>query len=299
MRSKTLIFATILAILLIIQPALAASNESIQAKKLINAAQLDIKEMQMRNISIVRVNESLQRAIQQYSAQLALEESSKKADYSLVSKYVLDISQIKSAAFRANDELQIFKDNFAEAGKETNLSEMSEDYQAVLTSFSEERFEDTLKLIEQSYTKISDIQSKQTALRAFYDTTSRGIKSFFINNWLEMLIILAIIFFVYLFFGRFIKTAIVKTRISNLYLKKSSLNGLIKKLQNDYFRIGKISESEYHVKIERFKEISRDVERQISIAREDLLKLTKGKKIAPRTNILDNVIKQEYKKKRK
>ena len=77
----------------------ALSNESIQANKLINQAEKDITEMQLRNIPINRVNESYQDAVQLYAAQTALERTSKKADFDLVIRYATNVNDVKKIEY--------------------------------------------------------------------------------------------------------------------------------------------------------------------------------------------------------
>jgi len=65
--------------------------------------------------------------------------------------------------------------------KQANLSAMQDDYNAIILSFNQERFEDTLTLINKGYDDISNIQSSQTAVNAIYLATSRSVKDFFIQ----------------------------------------------------------------------------------------------------------------------
>jgi len=122
------LFLLVLFTIVLVPQISALSNESIQAKELINQAEEDILYMESRNIPIMRANESYQEAVQIYSAQLSLEREEKEADYKLVIKKAFEVSVIKEVAVKASDELQIFKESFEEAEKETNLSKMQEDY---------------------------------------------------------------------------------------------------------------------------------------------------------------------------
>lgn len=256
----------------------AVSNSSIEAKNAIDKAQSDMNEMQSKAMSIERINDSLQQAIQLYNAQMALEEKKRTADYSLILKYALDASKIKEMAIKANDEIHIFRETYTLAQKDSNLSEMEKEYAEIELSFKEERFEDTLKLIDKGYDKIADIQSGQTTLRLFYSATSKNLKSFFQKNWLRILIILAVGLVLFIILWKTIKKSITKKKLNHLILEKQTLSDLIKKLQTDYFKLRKISESEYKVKTEHFKEMIRDIERQIPLLREELLKLDKKAK---------------------
>ena len=272
-----LIILAAFAILLITSLVSAETNESINAKQAIETAKQEIKDMQARDIPINRANESLKNALQLYTAQYAFEITGRKADYALVISTANKISEIQQSAFNAQDELKIFIQTYQETQETTNLSEMDKDYNNILKSFQEERFEDTIKLVTEGYKTLSAIQSKQTAVRIFYSTTTNKISSFFKNNWPAIVITLIIIALLAIIFRRPIRIFIIKKRVDGINLRKGALLGLIKKLQIQYFNTKNISETEYTVKLTRFKELIRDFDRQMSIAREDLMKASRSK----------------------
>jgi len=248
------------------------SNESIQAKELLNQAQKDISEMLSKNISILRVNETYQEASQLYSAQLALEEKASRADYKLVIEYASKISSIKKTALEANDELKVFMKNYANAEKQANLSEMQDDYNQIILSFNEERFEDTLTLIKKGYDRISEIQSSQTAVNAVYLATTRTVKDFFIQNGLKIVIIGSIVLFLLLVFWTTLTKLRMRMKLNNLIIQKKAINGLIKEMQESYFKKKKISETEYRIKLKNYEEYIRDIDRQVMVLKEEMFK---------------------------
>jgi len=253
------------------------SNESVQAKESLSQAEKDITEMAEKDIPISRVNETYQEALQLYSAQLALEEKGGRADYKLVISYTSDINSVKKTAIQARDELIIFKDTYEEAEKHANLSEMQEEYNSILLSFKDERFEDTLELIKKGYDRISEIQSSQTALNSLYLATSRSIKNFFIKNWIKITIFCSVILFLILIFWNNFKKLMFRIKLNNLFIQKRAINKLLKNMQEGYFKTKKLSESEYNIKLKKFKELIRDIDRQIMVLKEDRFKFEKKK----------------------
>ena len=178
----------------------------------------------------------------------------------------------------ANDNLKIFIETFKEAEKDTNFSGMQEEYNQIIISFDEERFEDTLKLINQGYDRISEIQSSQTALNSFYLATSSTIKNFFRENWLRILIILSLTLFFVLIFWNNLKKLRMRMKFNHLMTQKKALNTLIQNMQKSYFKTKKLSETEYTIKLKKFKELIRDIDRQIMVLKEEMFKVKKKRK---------------------
>lgn len=255
--------------------SIKVSNESIEAKKMLEQADKAIFEMTSRNISVLRVNETYQEALQLYSAQLALEEKGEKPNYKLILEHSSNVLTIKDNALKANDELRVFKEAYFSAEEESNLSEMQEEYNKIILSFKEERFEDTLSLITEGYDRISEVQSSQTLVKVFYSSTSRTIKNFLVNNWLKILIILAIIAVLLLSFWSSLKKLRITLRFNHLNAQKSAIEGLLESMQKQYFKDRKMSEREYTIKLQKYKELMREVNRQLMILKEDKLKMNK------------------------
>jgi len=283
-RYKILLLAILIGVLFLIfiQSSLAfsttQSNESIQAKESLAQAEKGIFEMMEKNISIDRVNETYQEALQLYSAQFALEEKGSKANYKLIIEYASEIGSIKENALEANDKLKIFVETYQNAEKTTNLSEMQDDYNNILASFQDERFEDTPTLINQGYDRISEIQSSQTALNSFYLATSSTIKNFFRENWLRILIILSLTLFFVLIFWNNLKKLRMRMKFNHLMTQKKALNTLIQNIQKSYFKTKKLSKTEYTIKLKKFKELIRDIDRQIMVLKEEMFKTKRRKK---------------------
>jgi len=289
MKNKIITLALISLILIIVLTnfSYALSNESIQAKEKLSQAKNAIKEMINLKIPITRVNETYSEAEQIYNAQINLEQTRKKADYKLVIDYAERVILVKKIATQASDELKVFINFYNESSKKFNLSEMDKESQEIITSFKDERFEDTTKLINLGYDKISEIESSQTTINAFKSATSKTLKNFFKENWLKLLIGFGITTILLVIFRTSIKIILVKKKKRNLQLKKETLKNLIKKLQGEYFNKDKISQLQYETRLNKFGEMIRDVDRELPLLdekisaaqrRKDIKKFKKVKK---------------------
>jgi len=253
------------------------SNESFSAKALIFDAEGCIDSMVARGLKVNRVNESLQQALQLYSAQISLEQKGTSADYKLVNSSALEVCDVKDIALKAEDEFLVFNESYTSSMKQFDLSSMKNDYASLIKSFDEERFEDSIEWIDKCYTDLSNLEASQTSFNLYYATTTRTIKSFFVNNWKALLIWTVIIVILLLIFWKAIKIWFIKRKLNNLYIQKKSINDLIKKMQFEYFKTKKMSEMEYNVKLKTFSDMLRDIERQIPEMNERLAKIGKEK----------------------
>jgi len=251
----------------------ASSNASIEAKNSIETAQGCLDYLISEDIPSSRTNETFNEALQIYETKMFYENRGNKADFSLVNEYSEEVCSIKDFASRARDELKIFLEYYNNSAEQFNLSEMDDEYNAILNSYYGERFEETSSLINVGYSRISEIESSQTTLNLFYKTTTQTLKNFFINNWIQIIISLAVLSLVFIISKKSINLFSTLRKIKRLELEKKSLFELIKKTQEAYFTSKTMSEIEFSVKIKTFKNMIRDIDRRIPELREKLIKL--------------------------
>jgi len=251
------------------------SNESIQSKNFILNGEKCIAEMQDRGINLSRVNESLQQAIQFYFAEITLERKGVKTDYNLVNSPAKEVCSIREVAFQAQDELTLFIEKWNSVQEKFNLSAIKKDYDKILNSFNEERFEDTIVLIDQGYNTLTEFESSQTSINLFYETTTKTIKDFFVNNWEILSIIVTVSVILLLLFWKTIRRKIVEKKLEDLSLRRYSIEKLIKKTQGDYFNKKTMSETEYRVKVKTFGEMMMEINKKIPEMHEELAKINR------------------------
>lgn len=264
--------------MIIIIPSVSAiSEEALNVNNSLSLAEKDMKEMMNKEIPIARYNDTLILAKQAYNAQLVLENTSENPDYSLVQKKIEELKEIKQNAFTALDELKTLETIISQT-KGIDLAPVLEIYREARNEFYSERYEKCLELIDKTYEKISELEALQTKLRAFYEATSRSFINFIKEQWVALSFgILGSLFTFVLTYNRFMSWRI-KKRIENLEKRRESIKELIKKTQKAFFQEGGISESTYHIRIKKYGELIRDINRQIPLLKEEL-KIRKSRKL--------------------
>jgi preprotein translocase subunit SecG len=267
-------------ILLFLINSVLATNDSLESEQLLEQAERDYLVIEEKGLPLNKINDTLNDAKLLYYSQIALENSTnfyQKPDYKLVNEYAIKVSKLKELILKTNDELIVFLDIYSIASQESDLSDMDSEYDEIVRSFEEERFEDTLNMIPNGYNRISEIQASQTTLRIIYLTTSRSIKTFLYKYWFKIVIILFISALLLLIFWRTIRKYKLNKKLKNLKFEKESINELIKKAQKNYFKDSSLSQRQFKIKIKRFKEIERNIEIDIIQLKESLFKINKKK----------------------
>ena len=67
-------------------------------------------------------------------------------------------------------------------------------------------------------------------------------------------------------------------KFNHLMTQKKALNTLIQNMQKSYFKTKKLSETEYTIKLKKFKELIRDIDRQVMVLKEEIFKTKRRKK---------------------
>lgn len=250
-----------------------------QASLCLNNSESILKEFIDNNISYQRINDSLNKAQNLYDAQILLENQSKKVDFSLILPYCQDIQNVREAAFIAIDGYSSLKKFYdISITSEMNSSSVDLIFAEIEEEISSERYEKVPTLIDDAYEKITEVKSSYTTLSLFYDSTTRGIKRFFKENGLSLLIATFVLIFLFLVFSKQIQKKIIRDKIQNLELRRKKLQELIGKVQKDYFQYGKLSEGNYNLRTKKFAEFIRDIDRQIPLLKEELIKLERHKR---------------------
>ncbi len=245
------------------------SEQAKDVYSLLLKAEESIFEMQQAGIATRRYNDTLLQAEFTYTSQVALEQEQKETDYSLAKERIAELQELRRKAFLTLDELNALGLTIEQI-QGIDKEPVQTLYQQATTEFNSERYDSSLRLIESTYQKISEQEALQTKVRVFYDATSRTIGGFLARWWLELLIVVIVLTVFILLSHNSITILIIKNRIKSLESRRNSIYKLIQVAQKDFFEKGTVGESTYRIKIRKYGELIRDVNRKITLQGEKL-----------------------------
>jgi hypothetical protein len=272
MKLKALVWIIFLLELSALAAALenrSLSKEAIEVAASLNLSEKGLYELEKKGFGIIRYNDTLGIANQIYGAQVALEKSGGKTDFSLVYQRIDELNSIIKYSSLALDELNALKISINQT-KGDDMSAVIESFEEAQEAFDSERYEEVQNLVDITYAKISEMEAFDAKLKAFSDAVSKSFIGFIKNNWKIISIIIIFLAAVSLLTYKKIIGFIIKSRINSLEIRRSSVENLIAKTQKDYFETGKLSETTYKTRTIKYAEIIRDINRQIPLLKEEL-----------------------------
>ena len=276
-NKKSIKFGMFLLFGIIFLSAIASAEENLtlqeQAKVCLGDSEKIMGELIEAGFNVNRVNDTLAVASELYNGQLS-KLRVKDYDFSFVLTYCQEIKDTKESAYIARDEFSaLFR--FYNGTFEENISVIDGMIDEIKNEIENERYEKVSPLAEKTYEKISEVQAEQTALRAFYEGTTKGLKRFFERNWIAVLISVGIAFILFLIYRKTVLVWTIERKIQRLELRKEKILDIIKDAQREYFQDGKMSEGIFNIKTKKLAELIRDIDRQIPMLRERLAELGK------------------------
>lgn len=244
------------------------------AKLCLNESDKIKSEMFLENFSILRINDTLKQAQSLYDSQVVLKEKRRSFDFGIVIPYCEEIKKIKQDAFMVRDEygalLQFYNDQKSPGMNTSTIDALMSE---IVLTMSEERYEDVPPMIEKANSEIVKVKSEYTALNIFVNYTTQSVGKFLLNNWKILTFIFSVLLILFFIYRIKIWKWLVEKKIENLKIRKNTIKELIMKTQKAYFQEGKIPESEYNIKTKKFAELIRDIDRQVPLLQEQLVKL--------------------------
>jgi len=242
----------------------------------INESVKIIENMATLNFSIIRLNDSLNTARDYYNAQLALQKKGKKPDFLKVDSSCQEIVKVSRLGLDSKDQIQaflIFYNNSILLGM--NTSTIEQIINQMTLEMDSERYEQISGLVDKAYAELSNKRAEYTVLNVFYKNTTRGIKIFLVNNWKLLTGIILVLIIGFIFYRVRIAKWLIMRKITSLEIRKRTIKELIMQTKKDYFQTGKIPEGDYNIKTKKFAELIRDIDRQIPLLKEELIKIDK------------------------
>ncbi len=258
------------------------SADALSARSALLDAENAISEMKDAGFNTKRATDSMQSAVQLYSGQLSLESLGKNASYEEITKKAKEIQDLKENSFRVNDALNGLKISIDEQKLSINTSEPQQIYGNAVADFKNERYESAEEKIAQVYVKISELEAEKSRTNAIIEV-SKSIGQKLLSAWKQIVIFSIVIAAVIIISYKRIYISMTRLKMQMLLDEKRTLEGLIEKTQDLYFNKGNMSESAYHIKINKYGELIRDINRRLPLLRETIeakrrLLKRKGKK---------------------
>ncbi len=274
MKYKIFIFI-VLALFLISFLSAEIKFSKQDAELCLNNSEKIILNFQMNNYSYSRLNDSFKQAKAIFNSQLSL---SKGQDFSYVQRYCEDIKNISKLGLDSRISFFALK-NFYNLSltSDMNTSKIDSLMNQINTEINNERYELVSDLINNGYVLIIDTQSQNSAVNIFYDSTKTGFQNFLDNNWKFILGFISLLLFLFLFYRMAITRYVLRNKLINLEKRKESIKDLLRKTQKEYFQENSISEVTYNVRVNTYGDMVRDIDRQIPLLKESLIKVSKIK----------------------
>jgi hypothetical protein len=244
-------------------------HNSTLAAKWIKDTENEITELEQNGLGVIRMNDILKDTKQLYEAQVALEKQNGIPDFRLIKQRIDEIEQVKVGALEVGDQLTALR-VYVDSIKNLNLSEVNLIYDQAKAEFSKERYDVSSNLIESAYKKISQIQAASTTTSVIYKVATASVMSFLKENWKTIVIIISVLFILGIILHNRIFAYIITRKILKLQLEKSILNNLIQQTQKEYFDKKTLPEESFNIRIKKFKELIREINRQIPLLKEQV-----------------------------
>ena len=285
----------IILIVLVAQAGLISAQTQNETQDNLRAAGENIAEMDRSGLPTERVKDLLEEAENLFEAQKALETIGGEPDYSFVLLKTGEISSIRDKAFQAKDEIGALEAALPEL-EGIDLAPVNDILSKAKESFGAGRFEEAIQRVDEAYERISELQSTTTRVTALLDAWGASIIDFLYENWLLLVVAAIAIIVIVIVFGGRIGVYLLKKMIERLNREKDVIRDITKDSQEKYFG-GQMAESVYYVKMNKYGELTREINRKITVFESKLRKEEVGRKVEEGIKSLTRQKEEELKKK--
>lgn len=252
-------------------PALAISPAQIAATNELTDAREIVSRMGDNNLPTERINDLLEIAKNAYDEAIMIAATNKiTPNFETFNAKINDFRNIADLEISSHDELVGLKERIDKAAPTVpDIKPAMDIYDSAQKELADQRFERVMDLIQQADEKILDLASIQTRAEAMYDAAAANIWGFLNKYKYELAALIIIPVLVYLVFRKRLRAVRLRQKIEACELRKETLMGEIKRVQEDYFVKGKLAEGAYGSKTAVFAEMIRDLAREIAVLKEE------------------------------
>jgi hypothetical protein len=193
---------------------------------------------------------------------------------------VLDVEQVvidrRSKTLEVFDEISIAKFSLPEEKKSKGIgseifgSPPEEDLERsrilglvgdIELAFEEERFDDVESLLEE-YREETELKRAEQAIS---NRLKSNITNFFQRNWPFVLVALGVLYF----FGRLshkkVSKSLLKKKVEKMKAERKTLTDMMRKAQEERFKLNKISELVYGIRIGKYKSRLEEIKQELPV----------------------------------
>ena len=235
----------------------------------INIANEKMIQLQYEGFTVVRYNDSLEIIKNLFKLEKSKQQSGINTDFSYIINKIDELKLINENAREADDKLMALKDAIFNSKVSDHL-DIIDSLNKTESAFNAERYEESILRTEITYQKISETEATATKLKAFYNASSRNIVNLIKNYWKDYVGYALLLLVVFMIIEPFLSKFALKNKIKNLESRSNTLKELIADTQTEYFVNGNISDSMYHVRVQKYGELLREIYEKIPTLKEEL-----------------------------
>ncbi len=263
------------------------SSVGLNAQNALVESKLNVSKLVFAKLPHSRVDDLLGLAQSSFEQQVLKEKNGLVANYGIVFSKVFEANKVVDLAFKNKDELFLLKndiDDSVSKHSDADFLKVLEIYSQAGKEFKSQRYELSLKLVDESRVELAKALSFGSKASALASQTSKSVVSFFVDNWQYILAFFILLFFLFFLFQKHFQIFVLSRKIVLLQLESSVVQSLIGKAQKEYFELGSMPETIYTARINLFSRKLRDLTRELAVLNEDLAmlkafgKVKKGKK---------------------
>ncbi len=254
----------------------------IEAK--IASIQDSVREMRINGLSTIRVSDGLIVIQEQFRIEKERLSSTRIADFSQSQKKIIELRKTIDLAFEAKDELGLLEKNLSEVREEIDPQPVEELIAKAKAELKDERYEKVIEIAVAGQEQIIDLQSFNTKARAAAEAASASMANWLDQNKYLLATIFGILVVLYVLLHSWVQHYLVWSKIKARELEREAIKTEIKKAQEDFFVKGTMPERLYHIRIDVFSDMLREITRDLAVLNEEERRirlfgfLQKGKK---------------------